>query len=60
MQIIIEHDHNGIMFRSALYLADDHAYTDAEIDAMKQERISNWVLFITSPQSEFTLDKEGE
>jgi hypothetical protein len=60
VQIIIEHDHNGIMFRDALYLADDHAYTDAEIDAMKQERISNWVLLITSPQSEFTLDEEGE
>ena len=57
MQIIIEHDHHGITFRDALYLADDHAYTDAEIDAMKQERISNWVLLITSPQSEFTLDE---
>jgi hypothetical protein len=49
MQIIFEYTHNEILFRDALYLPDDHTYTDAEIDAMKQERISNWLSLITPP-----------
>ena len=60
MQIIYEYTHNGIMFRDALYLADDHTYTDAEIDAMKQERISNWILLLTSAPTEPLLDKDAE
>jgi len=60
MQIIFEHIHNGIMFRDALYLPDNHTYTDAEIDAMKQERISNWVSLITSAPSESLPDESSE
>jgi len=58
MQIIYEHTHNGIMFRDALYLPDDHTYTDVEIDAFKQERINAWVLLITSAPSEPLLDED--
>lgn len=46
------------MFRDALYLPDDHTYTDVEIDAFKQERINAWVLLITSVPSEPLLDEE--
>lgn len=60
MQIIFEHTYNGIMFRDALYLPDDHTHTNAEIDAMKQERINNWVLLITSAPSEPLLDEDVE
>jgi len=46
------------MFRDALYLPDDHTYTDVEIDAFKQERINAWVLLITSAPSEPLLDED--
>jgi hypothetical protein len=37
------------VYRDALYLADDHAYSEEEIDAMKQERVDNWIAVITAP-----------
>jgi hypothetical protein len=36
------------VFRDALHLPDDHSFTDVEIEAMKQERVTNWVAFITA------------
>lgn len=30
-------------FTDALYLSDDIVYSEEEIEAMKQERVSNWV-----------------
>jgi len=33
----------------ALYLADDHSFTDAEIEAMKQARYDKWDAFIKNP-----------
>jgi hypothetical protein len=30
------------VFRDALHLSEDHGLTDAEIDALKQERFDNW------------------
>lgn len=35
------------MFRDALYLPDDHTYTQAEIDAMEQERVNNWIAIVS-------------
>jgi hypothetical protein len=29
-------------------LPDDHSFTDIEIEAMKQERVNNWVAIITT------------
>jgi hypothetical protein len=40
------------LFRDALHLPDDHGLSDAEIDAMKQQRVDNWVAFVTSPPIE--------
>jgi hypothetical protein len=34
-------------FSDALVLPDDHTFTDDEIEAMKQERLSNWIAIIT-------------
>jgi hypothetical protein len=33
----------------ALYLPDDHTFTDDEIQAMKQQRVDNWISFIENP-----------
>lgn len=37
------------VFRDALYLDDDHQLTTAEIDALKQERLDNWLAFVETP-----------
>jgi len=36
-------------FADALHLPDDHGLTDDEIEAMKQQRLTNW-LAIVEPQ----------
>lgn len=35
------------VFRDALYLPDDHGLSDAEIDALKQQRFDNWLAIVT-------------
>lgn len=44
------------VFRDALYLPDDHTYTDAEIQGMQQERLDNWIAVITAPPVEEPVD----
>jgi hypothetical protein len=34
------------VYRDALYLPADHTLTDAEIEAMKDERYNNWVALV--------------
>jgi hypothetical protein len=47
VQIIFEFQTQYGVFRDALYLPEDHGLTGAEIDALKQERVNNWVAFVT-------------
>jgi len=37
------------VFRDALHLPEDHGLTDAEIDALKQERFDNWWAIVNPP-----------
>ena len=37
------------VFSDALYLDDDHQSTEDEINAMKQERLDNWIAAIENP-----------
>ena len=37
------------IYRDALYLEDNHNFTEQQIEAMKQERVDNWVYSITNP-----------
>jgi len=39
-------------FRDALVLPDDHGFSDAELDAMKQQRLDNWIARVTPPAEE--------
>lgn len=39
-------------FADALHLPEDHTYTETEIDAMKQQRLDNWLAIITAPPTE--------
>jgi len=40
------------LFRDALHLPDDHTFTDDEIQAMKQQRVDNWIAVVTAPSVE--------
>lgn len=40
------------LFRDALHLPNDHAFTDDEIQAMKQQRVDNWIAVVTAPPAE--------
>jgi hypothetical protein len=34
-------------FCDAIVLPDDHGFTDDEIEAMKQQRLNNWIAAVT-------------
>lgn len=36
-------------YSDALYLKDDHGLTEDQIEALKQERVSNWIAIFSSP-----------
>lgn len=40
--------HYGV-FRDALYLSADHSFSEEKIEAMKQERLNNWISVIEAP-----------
>jgi hypothetical protein len=52
MKIDFEFDTPHGVFRDALHLADDHTFTDEEIQAMKQQRVDNWIAVVTAPPVE--------
>lgn len=35
------------VFRDALHLPENHTFSDADIEAMKQERVNNWLAIVT-------------
>ena len=43
MQIRFTFDTEFGSFSDALNLPDDHAFTDVELDTLKQERLTNWL-----------------
>lgn len=51
MKIDFEFNTEYGLFRDALYLEDNHAFTEEDLQAMKQERVDNWILAITTPAS---------
>ena len=51
MKIDFEFQTQYGMFRDALHLPDDHTFTDDEIQAMKQQRLDNWLHAVENPPS---------
>lgn len=49
VQIVFEFATKYGVYRDALYLPPDHGLTDAEIETMKQERLTNWLAVIEAP-----------
>jgi hypothetical protein len=37
------------VYRDAITLPDDHTLTDADIEAIKQQRVDNWVAYMDNP-----------
>jgi hypothetical protein len=49
IKIDFEVSKDGLVFRDAIHLPDDHGMSDAEIEAMKQARYNKWRDFIDNP-----------
>jgi hypothetical protein len=56
--ITINFEING--YKDALLLADDHAMTDAEIEALKQQRYNKWYAIISDPNPQQIDDQPSE
>lgn len=52
VKIDFEFDTPHGVFRDALHLPDDHALTEAEIQAMKEQRRDNWIAVVNAPPVE--------
>lgn len=41
------------IYRDAITLPDDHTFSETDIEAMKQQRVDNWIAFMDNlPQPE--------
>ena len=49
MQIIFKFETPFGSFCDALHLPDDHGLSDEQIEAMKQERLTNWIAVVNPP-----------
>lgn len=47
VKIDFEFDSDYGVYRDAIVLPDDHGFSEAEIEAMKQQRFENWIAVIT-------------
>jgi len=52
IKIDFEFDSAFGVFRDALHLPEDHGLSDAELDAMKQQRFDNWLAIVNAPSVE--------
>jgi len=43
------------MYRDAITLPDDHTFTQAEIEAMMDTRVNNWVAYMDNPPEPETV-----
>lgn len=59
IKIDFEFDTQYGVFRDALHLPEDHTYTDAEIQAMKEQRRDNWIAIVSAPPVEEPPVQEG-
>jgi hypothetical protein len=56
MKIDFEYSTPYGVYRDALYLDDGHGLSDEQIEAMKQERLNNWIAVIENPPVEEVVD----
>lgn len=52
IKIDFEFDTDHGTFRDALYLPEDHSYSEDDIQAMKEQRRDTWIAVVTAPPPE--------
>jgi len=50
IKIDFEFDSPYGKFADALHLPEDHGLSEAQIEALKQERLDNWLAILSMPQ----------
>jgi hypothetical protein len=58
IKIDFEFETQYCVFRDALYLPEDHTFTDEQIAAMKQERLDNWLFIVENPPEAEMIEAE--
>jgi len=59
LTIPFEKSDGSYLMKDALVLPDDHAFTEDELEAMKQGRFDDWCLAINPSPIEYKRDAEG-
>jgi len=59
MQIVFESETPYGKFCDALYFEDDAVPDEATIEALKQERVDNWIAVITAPPAPSYVEIDG-
>lgn len=52
IKIDFEFDTPHGLFRDALHLPEDHAFSEADIQTLKEQRRDNWLAVVTAPPVE--------
>lgn len=52
IKIDFEFDTPHGLFRDALHLPEDHAFSEADIQTLKEQRRDNWIAVVTAPPVE--------
>jgi len=60
IKIDFEITKNRMTFKDAIHLPDNHQYTEAQIEAMKQARFNTWYALVTAPQQEEAVEQPSE
>jgi hypothetical protein len=59
MKIDFEITRDGLTFRDAIHLEDNHGLSEAQIEAMKQARFDQWWSIIHSESTD-SVQEEGQ
>lgn len=59
MKIEFKADTEHGVFSDALYFEDDAVPDEATIEAMKQERVNNWIIAVTTPAAPEIVELNG-
>jgi hypothetical protein len=52
VSIEFEFTKDGMTFKDAIVLEDNHTLSEQDIDAMKQKRFDDWYAVVTAPQEQ--------
>ena len=52
IKIEFEMDKDGMIFRDAIVLPDDHNLIDSQIEAMKQKRFDDWYAIVIAVEEQ--------